>query len=105
MNTKIVSSTQADPLLNNQRMNEPQLPHVKVETYDENEETTCVDVAILLQSDCIKRWLVVPLLSILSILIFPVFLYWRITMQRDWLYKRCHDVNQATHVYIEGRGK
>jgi len=80
-------------------------PHVKVATYDENEETTCVDVAILLTSNWAKQWLLVPLLSLLSLLVFPVFLYWKIPFQRDWLYSRATSVDTATHIYIEGRGK
>ena len=62
------------------------LPQVRVAVYDENEETTCVEFALLLTSDCISRWFLVPLLSLLSCLIFPLFLYWKIPLQRDWLY-------------------
>ena len=45
---------------------------------------------------------VVPLISILSLLVFPVFLYWKIPMQRRWLYTEATDVEAATHIYIEG---
>ena len=82
------------------------LPSVKVETYDDNEETTCVDSAILLQENILKQWLVAPILSIVTLFVWPIFLYWKIPMQRDWLYTWIREggtVEQATHVYIEGR--
>ena len=81
------------------------LPEVKVVHYDENEETTCVDTAILLTSNGIKRWLVVPFLSLLTCMIFPIFLYWKISLQRDMLYTRASSITTATHIYIKGRGK
>jgi len=81
------------------------LPQVKVATYDENEETTCVDSAVLLTESCAKQWLLAPLLSLLTIFVFPVLLYWSKPMQRDWIYSRALSVARATHIYIEGRGK
>ena len=53
-----------------------QLPFVRVATYDENEETTCVDEAILLKTSHSKQWLVAPVISLFTLFIWPVFLYW-----------------------------
>lgn len=82
-----------------------ELPDVRVAPYDEKEETTCVDSATLLTESAVKQWLLVPLISLLSLLVFPVFLYWKKPMQRDWLYVRATSLQTATHIYIEGRGK
>ena len=82
-----------------------ELPFVHVQNYNEKEETTCVDTAILVKEDCLKRWIIVPLLSLLSLFAFPVVLYWKPAMRKDWLYKRPTSVQDATHIYIQGRGK
>ena len=81
----------------------PVLPYVKVQVYDANEETTTVETAILLRVDNVKRWLVVPIMSLLTIFVWPVFLYWKKPLQRDWLYKRAQSIEAATHIYIEGK--
>ena len=79
------------------------MPRVKVHVYDENEETTCIEVAELLTASKLKQWVVAPILSLLSLLVWPVFLYWYKTMQRDWLYRPATSIDSATHLYIEGR--
>ena len=99
---KLISSNEADDRDNASNV---EFPFVSCQTYDENEETTCIDVAILLTKDPIKRWLVAPLLSLITLFVWPIFLYWKIPMQRDWLYNRAVSVDRATHLYIEGRGK
>ena len=49
------TSGESDRLLTNQEEAENlALPFVKVETYDENEETTMIDVAILLRENKFK---------------------------------------------------
>jgi len=75
-----------------------------VNTYDANEETTCIETAILLKRNKFKQWFVVPVLSLISLLTFPVLLYWKKPLQRDWLYSRATSIERATHIYIEGRG-
>ena len=42
-----------------------------MQPYDENEETTYVDRALLLTESCVKQWLLVPILSLLTLLAFP----------------------------------
>ena len=81
------------------------MPAVSVQVYDENEETTTVDEAILLTASGVKRWLVAPLISVVTLFIWSLFLYWKKPMQRDWLYRRADTVQSATHIYIRGRGK
>ena len=52
------------------------MPRVKVQVYDENEETTCIEFAELLTASKLKQWIVAPLFSLLSLFVWPVFLYW-----------------------------
>ena len=60
-------------------------------------------MAILLRVDLLKRWLLVPIVSLLTVFAFPLLLYWRKSMQRDWLYLKVNQVEKASHIYIEGR--
>jgi len=65
---------------------------VKVVNFSEKEESTCINEAFLLCRSNFKRWLVLPLLSLLTLFIFPVLLYWRKNLQRDWLYSKATSV-------------
>ena len=58
----------------------PTMPDVRVAIYDEGEETTCIDLATLLTANGAKRWLLTPFLSLVSLFVFPVFLYWKIPL-------------------------
>ncbi len=78
---------------------------VDIQNYNENEEATCIEIALLLESSSFKRWVVLPILSILTLFYFPIKLYWSKRMQGDWLYSVAGDLNTATHIYIVGRGK
>ena len=88
-----------------EKVQDKELPYVHVVNYNEKEESTCVEVAILLNASCFKTWVIVPLLSIITAFVFSVFLFWKPALQRDWMYKRAKSVKDATHVYIEGSGK
>lgn len=80
-----------------------QLPYVDVQAYDEEEDTTYIETALLLTENRVKQWLLVPLLSILTLFVFPIFLYWRKEMRSRWLYTRATSIIASTHMYIEGR--
>jgi hypothetical protein len=76
-----------------------------VETFKADEESTLIEIAVLLQKNNSMRYFVIPLLSILTCMIFPLVLYWRIQMQASWLYKRAHSAQEATHLLVISRGK
>ena len=81
----------------------PKLPQVHVQVYDEKEETTCIEFAELLRASKLKKWLLLPLFSVLSLFVWPVILYWSKPKQREWLYRPAMSVENATHLYVEGR--
>ena len=81
------------------------MPYVYVENFNDKEETTCITSSMLLKNSCFKKWILVPLFSIFSVLIFPLYLYWKPRLRRDWLYSPALSVRTATHIYIEGQGK
>lgn len=68
------------------------MPNVRVQEYDPNEETTCIDEAILLTSNATLKWVLLPLMSLLSLFSWPIFVYWYVTLQRDWLYRRAQSI-------------
>jgi hypothetical protein len=49
---------------------------VNVQNYNEHEEATCIEIALLLNKDYFNRLFTVPLISILTLFIFPLKLYW-----------------------------
>lgn len=73
-----------------------------MEPYDEDEETTYIDLAILLRENCIKKWLIVPIISLFTLFVFPILLYWKPEMRKRWFYTPAESINRATHIYIEG---
>ena len=80
-------------------------PSVHVDHFNSQEETTCIDKAVILMDSRLKQFLLVPLVSILSLLIFPIVLYWSPQKQEKWLYRRAKDIQEGSHVFIEGQGK
>ena len=76
-----------------------------VQNYNENEEATCIEIALLLEFSAVKCFVLLPLLSLLTLFYFPIKLYWSKRMQGDWLYNVARDLSTATHIYIVGRGK
>lgn len=78
---------------------------IEVINYNENEEATCIEIALLLNKDYFSRLIVVPLLSLLTVFVFPLKLYWSKRMQMDWLYKRALSLDSAKYLMIVGRGK
>jgi hypothetical protein len=76
-----------------------------VKNLNEYEDATCIEIAVLLTANNLKRWFLVPILSILTLFYFPVRLYWNKRMQERWFYSRATGLADATHVFIVGRGK
>ena len=68
---------------------------VDVKNFNENEEATCIEIALLLNKDYVNRLLIVPLLSLLTLFVFPLKLYWSKRLQMDWLYKRVRSLDSA----------
>jgi len=59
----------------------------------------------MMRVDWLKRLLVVPILSILTILILPLILYWSPRARAFCLYSQATSLENATTVLVVGRGK
>lgn len=75
-----------------------------VKNYNEKEEATCIEIAMLLNPNYLNRILVVPFLSIITLMIFPLKLYWSKRMQAEWLYSRGTTLETSQYIFIVGRG-
>ena len=100
----------ADAMLDEEDGSEPPeesavFPVVRVQVFDPQEETTYIVRATLLRPSFFKRWVLTPLISLLTGLIFAVCLYWKPNLQKKWLYSAPNSIFTATHVYVEGKGK
>lgn len=78
---------------------------MKVKNFNESESATCIEIAILLKSSGFKTYIVVPFLSLLTVFVFPIVLYWSKRLQGSFFYSRADSLQNATHIYIVGQGK
>jgi hypothetical protein len=66
----------------------------------DSEEYTRIKSVTYLKFSWLKTLLVIPLLSVLTIFILPLVLYWSVTCRAWWVYTRVTSVKEATHVLI-----
>lgn len=66
----------------------------------DSEEYTKIKSVSYLKFSWLKVLLVIPLLSVLTIFILPLVLYWSVTLRAWWVYTRVASVKEATHVLI-----
>ena len=57
----------------------------------------------MLQSSCCKTYLLLPILSLLSLFILPIRMYWSVPLQRKYMYNEVKDLAQVTHLLVHGR--
>jgi len=71
--------------------------------FDENEEATCLSQVTYIQRSWFKTLIVAPLLSVLSLMIFALYLYWYQKTRKNWLYSEVDSIDKATHVFVHGQ--
>ena len=79
-------------------------PEIKCLFFKDEEEATKIYRLLCLKYSYAKIILVVPLLSICTALFFLLFLFWYPSLRKKFFYSECN-LNEATHLYIEGSGK
>jgi len=52
--------------------------------------------------NCAKSYLLFPLLSVLSLFIYPVCVYWYPSLRKKAFYSECEGISEASHLYVEG---
>ncbi len=57
----------------------------------------------LMRTSFVKSYLVVPILSLLTIFVLPLKMYWDNALYAKWIFNHVTQIDQATHVLIKGR--
>jgi hypothetical protein len=70
--------------------------------FDEKEEATCITQLTYLKFRPFMYYVIVPLLSICTAFILPIFIYWKKTLQLKLFYKKETNKYIATHLLVEG---
>jgi hypothetical protein len=80
------------------------LSSVAFTNYDEKEEASCISQLNFVKLSYLKALLLVPILSVLTIFILPIVMYWRPTVYARMLFSPVNDIKNASHVVVKGRG-
>jgi hypothetical protein len=80
-------------------------PLVDVKNFNDREESTIIEIAVLMNLDWVKILFVVPILSILTLMVLPIVLYWHSDARAAWFYKTTDKLDDARRILIVGRGK
>ena len=59
----------------------------------------------MLRISPIKAYLLVPLLSVCSAFLLPLFLFWKPTYQASLMYTKVVTLSEATHLLVNGHNK
>lgn len=80
-------------------------PLVDVKNFNDREESTIIEIAVLMNLDWVKILIVVPILSILTLMVLPIMLYWHSDARAAWFYKTTDKLDDARRILIVGREK
>ena len=79
---------------------------MQVKNYSEREESTIIEFAVLMKADYVKRCLIVPLISIATLIIpFLTYLWMSPKGRAYWFYKVVNRMEDATDVCVVGKCK
>mmetsp|Transcript_12683 Transcript_12683/g.21352 ORF Transcript_12683/g.21352 Transcript_12683/m.21352 type:complete len:133 (+) Transcript_12683:265-663(+) len=71
--------------------------------YDEKEESTCLKRITFYKKSFFMTYFALPVLSVGTAFILPLFLYWYLSLRLSFLYTKSKGIDfGATHVLIEG---
>lgn len=71
--------------------------------FNEKEESTVILSLTLLQYNALKAYLLMPLLSLLTLFILPLRLYWSAELRAYYLYNEVGALEQADHLLVKGK--
>ena len=96
-------SSEEETLLKQQ----PNVPagQLQVKQFNEKEEATVIESLTMLSFSWAKAYLLFPLLSLLSLFIYPICVYWYPSLRAGAFYTHQRNFDRATHLYVVGKGK
>lgn len=68
--------------------------------YNEKEEASCMKSITLLRFAAFKSYIIVPIVSLLSVFVIPLLIYWYPDYEKYWLYSEVSSISRATHLFI-----
>ncbi|MFO0116315.1 MAG: hypothetical protein ACK521_01375 [bacterium] len=63
--------------------------------FNEREESTIIEIALIMKRNWFKILFVVPILSILTIFVFPLILYHSSRLRAYWFYSQVSSIEEA----------
>ena len=57
----------------------------------------------MLSFNSFKAYLLVPILSLLTVFILPLRLYWSADLRSKYLYSQVNSLNDADHILVRGK--
>ena len=100
-----LSASLGSPLAGQRIVASPIPGGVSFRNFDDSEETTKITSILPVRANWLGRLIITPILSILSIFIFALVLYWMPKIRSRFFYSRVENVQHATHLVITGDSK
>ena len=77
------------------------MPHFV--NFDESEESTCVSEIALMYFSPFKAYVVTPVLSIVSLFVLPVLMYWNVGARIALLYSDALTLEETTAIRVTNK--
>ena len=62
-----------------------------------------IDSLTMMRFNALNAYFFLPVLSLVSLFILPVWLYWSVPLQASMIYSKVDSLQQATHFLVQGR--
>ena len=79
------------------------LDQVEFKNFNDKEEATCMKSVTMLRFSSFKTYLFLPILSLLTLFVLPIRMYWSATLSARYKYSHVSSVSQTTDLLIHGR--
>jgi len=91
-------------LKSRQKVEERDPSHPAWVNFNEEEEITIINELTYLRSSMIMTYIVVPILSVCTLFIFAIVLYWKTSLRSQFFYRVVYRLEDATHMLVKGNG-
>lgn len=71
--------------------------------FDESEESTCIEKIELMRFSFFKAYVATPVLSILTLFVLPVWMYWSVPTRIAMLYSNARSMEETTAICVTNK--
>lgn len=71
--------------------------------FNEKEESTVINSLTMLRHSPLKTYLCTPLLSVLTLMVHAIRLYWSAQLRAYYLYDKVRSLDRADHILVTGK--